>query len=251
MTANTMILRGRTIRVDDTGFVSLNDIHRAAGFSKNKRPAQWQRLPATNALIIATYERVVGKSHKGGIKISAVYRATSEGTWCHPILAAGYTGYLKPELEVEMREVWLRYKAADATLADEILDRATDEENEWAATRALGRVKRNEYTQALDQHGVGGFGYAACTNAVYGQLFNSTAKKLKEQKALPKSGNLRNAMSKDELVYIMMAETLAKGRIEEERPFGNGPCAKATKRSASFVRQAIDSDKADRQKPLA
>ena len=117
-------------------------------------------------------------------------------------------------------------------------------------TRALARVKRNEYTKTLDESGVEGFGYANCTNAVYGQLFDATAKKLKEQKALPKNGNLRNAMTKDELVYVMMAETLAKGRIEEEKPTGNGPCTKATKRSASFVRQAIDAEKKDRQKPL-
>ncbi|WP_372603052.1 hypothetical protein, partial [Actibacterium sp.] len=121
---------------------------------------------------------------------------------------------------------------------------------EWAATRALARVKRNEYTKILDERGVEGFGYASCTNAVYGQLFDATAKKLKEQKALPKNANLRNAMTKDELVYVMMAETLAKGRIEEEKPTGNGPCTKATKRSASFVRQAIDAEKKDRQKPL-
>lgn len=245
-----VILRGRKIRVDDNGFVSLNDIHRAGGFSKNKRPAHWQRLPTTNALIIATYERVVGKSHKGKFRTSDVYRATPEGTWAHPILAASYAGYLKPELEVEMREVWLRYKAADATLADDVLERASDLENEWAATRALARVKRNEYTKTLDEHGVEGFGYANCTNAVYGQLFDATAKRLKERKALPKNANLRNAMTKDELVYVMMAETLAKGRIEEEQPFGNGPCAKATKRSASFVRDAIDAEKKDRQKPL-
>jgi hypothetical protein len=244
-------LRGKLIRVDEEGFVSLNDIHRAAGFSANKRPAQWQRLPTTNPLIIATYERVVGKSHKGSFKTSTVYRATTAtGTWAHPILAAAYAGYLKPELEVEMREVWLRFKAADATLADEILERATDEENEWAASRAMGRVKRNEFTKTLNDHGVDGFGFASCTNAVYGQLFDATAKKMRDDRGLPKSASLRDAMSKDELVFVMMAETLAKGRIVEESPFGTGPCAQATKRSASFVRQAIDADKKDRQRPL-
>lgn len=248
--ATDLILRGRKINLDENGFVSLNDIHRSAGFSKNKRPAQWQRLPTTNSLIIATYERVVGKSHKGKMRVSDVYKTTATGSWAHPILAASYAGYLKPELEVEMKEIWLRYKSADATLADDVLERATDLENEWAATRALARVKRNEFTKTLDERGVEGFGYANCTNAVYGQLLDATAKKLKEQKAVPKSGNLRNAMTKDELVYVMMAETLAKGRIEEEAPAGNGPCAKATKRSASFVRQAIDAEKNDRQKPL-
>lgn len=148
-----LIFRGRKIRVDEDGFVSLNDIHAAAGFSKNKRPYDWQRLPTTNPLIIATYERVTGKSRKSKFRTSNVYKAVSGlGTWAHPILAAAYAGYLKPELEVEMREVWLRYRAADPTLADEVLERATDEQNEWAAVRALGRAKRNEYTKTLSEH---------------------------------------------------------------------------------------------------
>lgn len=254
MTANdahALMLRGRKIRIDEDGFVSLNDIHTAAGFTKNKRPHDWQRLPTTNPLIVATYERVTGKSRKSKFRTSDVYKVVSGlGTWAHPILAAAYAGYLKPELEVEMREVWLRYKSADAALADDILERASDEENEWAAVRALGRVKRNEYTKTLDAHGVEGFGYASCTNAVYEPLFDATAKKMREQRNLSKAANLRDSMSKDELVFVMMAETLAKGRIEDERPQGNSQCAKATRRSASFVRQAIEADKNDRQRPL-
>ena len=151
-------LRGKKIRVDSNGFVSLTDIHRAAGFKTTKRPYEWQRNPLTNLLILATYEKVTGKSRKG-YRMSDVYRATAEGTWAHPILAASYAGYLKPELEVEMREVWLRFKAADPTLADEVLQRATDEGNKWAATRALGRAKRNQFTETLKGHDVSGPGY--------------------------------------------------------------------------------------------
>lgn len=249
--ASELILRGRKIRVDENGFLSLNDIHESAGFSKNKRPYDWQRLPTTNPLIIATYERVTGKSRRSKFRTSDVYKVVSGlGTWAHPILAAAYAGYLKPELEVEMREVWLRYKAADPTLADEVLERATDDQNEWVAVRALGRVKRNEFTKTLDSHGVQGFGYAGCTNEVYKQLFDGTAADLKKQRELPSGANLRDKMTKDELVFVMMAETLAKGRIEDEAPQGNGPCAKAARRSASFVRQAIEMDRQDRQRPL-
>ncbi|MCA3797220.1 MAG: KilA-N domain-containing protein [Burkholderia sp.] len=141
-----LILRGRKVRIDADGFVCLNDIQRAAGYSVNRRPVDWYRLPTTGPLVIATWNRIVGKSHQSGkIRISDVYRAASGvngGTWAHPILAAAYAGYLKPELEVEMREVWLRYQAGDATLADEVLERAIDEGNEWAAVRALSRAKR-------------------------------------------------------------------------------------------------------------
>lgn len=247
-------LRGRSVRVDENGFVSLNDIYNVSGLRKKRVPYEWQRLESTQNLMIALHERITGKSRNSDFRTSRVYRAGAGargGSWAHPVLAAAYAGYLKPELEIEMREVWLRFKAADATLADEILERATDEENEWAASRAMGRVKRNEFTKTLNDHGVDGFGFASCTNAVYGQLFDATAKKMRDDRGLPKSASLRDAMSKDELVFVMMAETLAKGRIVEENPFGTGPCTQATKRSASFVRQAIDADKKDRQRPLA
>jgi hypothetical protein len=52
------------------------------------------------------------------------------------------------------------------------------------------------------------------------------------------------------LIFVVMAETLASERIEDENPVGNGPRAKATARSVSFVRQAIEVDRKDRQKNL-
>ncbi len=252
--ADEFSLRGKKIRVDADGFVSLNDIHRAAGFRANNRPVDWQRLDSTKSLILATYNRIVGKSHQSKFRTSDVYKAQSGangGTWAHPILAASYAGYLKPELEVEMREVWLRFKAADPTLADEVLQRATDEGNEWAATRALGRAKRNQFTETLKGHDVSGPGYGICTNAVYKEVLGGTKKAVLIARGLPEAANLRDKMSKDELVYVMMAETLARERIEDENPRGNTPCERATQRSASFVRQAIELDRKDRQRPLA
>lgn len=245
-------LRGNLIRVDAEGFVSLNDIHRAAGFSENKRPAQWQRLPTTNPLIIATYERVVGKSHKGSFKTSAVYRATTAtGTWAHPILAAAYAGYLKPELEVEMREVWLRYRSSDATLADEILQQATSEQNEWAARRAMGRSVRGAYTAELHERGViQSMHFAICTNETYSGLFGSPAKKLKEVRGLPKKANLRDHMSMKELAFLAASEALAVERMEDEDADGFPECKTATAKAAGAIRSAIDTDRQNRQRKL-
>jgi len=210
MTANTgeLILRGRNIRMNDEGFLSLNDIHRAAGFKKNNRPIDWFRLPTTPSLLIALHERIVGKSHHSKFKTSDVYRAASDangGTWAHPILAASYAGYLKPELEIEMKEVWLRYKSGDATLADEILEKANDEQNEWAATRALGRLTRNEFTATLKEHDVTKYGYGNATNAVYKEILGGTKKQVIKERGLPERSNLRDKLPKDDLVFVMMA----------------------------------------------
>lgn len=247
-----LVLRGRKVRVDELGFVSLNDIHRAAGFKVNKRPAQWQRLPTTNPLIIATYERVVGKSHKGTFRTSAVYRATTaEGTWAHPILAAAYAGYLSPELEVEMREIWLRFKSADPTLADEVMQRATAEQNEWVARRAMGRSVRGAYTAELHERGVTEpLHFAICTNETYSGLFGAPAKKLKDERGLAKSASLRDNMSMKELAFLAASEALAVERMEEEEADGFPECKTATAKAAGAIRSAIDNDRQSRQRKL-
>lgn len=250
---NIFLLRGKRIRVDVDGFVSLNDIHAVSGLRKKKVPYEWQRLPSTHDLMIALHERITGKSRNSEFRTSRVFRAgagASGGSWAHPILAAAYAGYLKPELEIEMKEVWLRYRAADATLADDILQRANTEQNEWAGVRALSRSTRNEYTKTLSDHGVQGLGFAICTDAIYTILLDGTARQLKARKGVPQKANLRDAMSKDELVFVMAAETMSRRRIEGEKPFGNGPCETATKRSTAYLRAAIDEDRRDTQEPL-
>jgi hypothetical protein len=63
--------------------------------------------------------------------------------FAHPILACAYAGYLSPELEVEIGDVWLRYRAGDPTLADEVLERTSPEANLWVASRAEARAIRN------------------------------------------------------------------------------------------------------------
>lgn len=248
-----LILRGKKIQVDADGFVSLNDIYNVSGLRKKRVPYEWQRLPSTQELIVALHERITGKSRNSDFRTSRVYKSASGangGSWAHPVLAAAYAGYLKPELEIEMREVWLRYRANDATLADDILQRATDDQNEWAGARAISRAKRNEFTKTLSQHGVDGFGFANCTDAVYTSILDGTAKQTKERRGLSRKSNLRDAMSKDELVFVMMAETLARIRIEGEKPFGNSPCETATKRSAGRLRATIEEDRKDVQRKL-
>lgn len=244
------VLRGRSIRVNSEGFVSLNDIHRAAGFKTTKRPYDWQRNPSTNPLIIATYERVTGKSRKG-YRMSDVYRPTAEGTWAHPILAASYAGYLKPELEVEILEIWLRYKSADPKLADEVLQRATSEQNEWAARRAMGRSVRGAYTNELHIRGVNEpLQFAICTNETYLGIFGSPAKKLKESRGIPKGASLRDHMSMKELAFLAASEALAVERMEEEDADGFPECKTATAKAAGAIRFAIDADRQDRQRKL-
>jgi hypothetical protein len=248
----SLVVRGRSIRVDANGLVSLTDIWSAAGFKVNQRPAQWWRLPSSVKLTAALMERLglVGKSHKSKkITTSSVYYSSkASGTFAHPVLACAYAGYLNPKLEVEVREVWLRYRAGDAVLADEILSRASPEANEWAGVRAIGRATRTKYTSTLKTHGVEApVDYAICTNETYIALFDLPAADLKRQKGLAKAENLRDSMDTKDLSFVAAAEALATERIEETDCRGTPQCKGATRSSARYIREAIERDRADRK----
>jgi len=246
---STFVIRDSSVKVDDNGLVSLTDIWKLAGSPKSKKPADWLRLPNTLNLSGTLLSRIVGKSHKSQEKrIKSVhYSAGVNGSFAHPILACAYAGYLSAKLEIEVREVWLRYKSADATLADEILSEASPEANEWAGTRALSRATRNRFTNTLQRHGVSnGLDYAICTNETYAALFGAPAKQLKKDRKV--IGSLRDAMSVTELSYIMASESLASERIEDTESRGRLECQESTRKSATFIKEAIEKDRASRRR---
>lgn len=244
------VIRGRTIRVDANGLVCLNDIHTAAGFSVNQKPAQWRRLPMVVQLTAVLMERIMGISHNSKISVQTVIYATggtNGATYADVRLALAYAEYLNPKLALEVREIFLRYKAADARLADDILERASPEDNEWAGTRAIGRTVRSRFTKTLQNHGAIGRDYGRITNAIYTNLFNRNAQQLKSSRSVGRNGALRDNMTTPELAYVMASEALSSERIEEERCDGGTECLVATNKSARFIRIAIESDRADRR----
>jgi hypothetical protein len=244
-------VRGNTIRVDENGLICLNDIHRASGFKTDLRPSAWRDNASTGPIQFAVMEKLTGKSgHWSKAEWRrAIYvsRGENAGVYADIRLALAYAEYLNPKLALEVKEVFLRYKAGDATLADEVLQRAAPEANEWAGTRALGRSVRNQYTAALRDHGVQGKDYGACTNTLYKVLFDKNASALKKAKGLAAKATLRDSMSNTELVFIMAGETLSTERIREEECDGGEACRLATSKSARFIRSAIDADRMDRK----
>lgn len=253
MAGNCLTLRGRKVRVDDKGLVSLDDIFSLANKPNGKSPFAWYRGSGRGAFVLAAHSRV-GGAEDGKIRISDVLRMGSVengGWWAHPIIAASYAGHLNPALEVEVHEVWLRYKSGDETLADEVRHNASKKKDRWSETRRLGVDRRKDFTASLSDHGVvDGKDYARCTNAAYRSLFGATASVLKAQRKVPARSSLRDRMSTAELSYLAAAETLAAERIEDENPHGPDACAKATSKSSDRIRGAIEADRADRTRSL-
>lgn len=252
-TVTDLVVRGRAVRFDENGLACLSDIWKAAGYTKNRTPAQWQRLPTTNRKIERVLELIVGKSHnytkEDMRRVYRAYRGANGGTYADVRLALDYAEYLNPKLAIEVKEVFLRYKAADPTLADDIMQRADAEANEWMAKRSISRAARLGYTATLKEHGVSEPGhYAECTNATYRGVFGQTAAQIRKAKAA--KGPLRDAFNLRELATITFAEVMSSDRIEEEDCQGFIECRTATSRVATAVRTMIDSEKKDRQKRL-
>lgn len=252
---NPLKIRGRVIRVDENGLCCLNDIWSAAGFTKNKRPNDWQRLMTTNPRIMRVLALITGKSRnydKADMhRVIRTRRGADGGTYADMRLALDYAEYLHPALAIEVKEVYLRFKAADPTLADDIMERSDAAANEWMAKRSLARAGRIGYTAALKQHGVAEpKHYAECTNATYQGLFGKTAKQLKTAKSLKPSASLRDSMDLKELTTVAFAEVLSTDRIEEEDCRGFAECHRATSRVAGAVSKMIQGEKMDRQKRL-
>lgn len=248
-----VILRGHTVSEDEFGRWNLNDIWELAKAPNSKLPKEWTKKPTTKRLVTELQKKVTNRRLKENLtNIPVLYAKRgrgNDGTFAHPVLAAAYAGYLSPKLEIETREVWLRFRSGDATLADEILQKASPEANEWAAKRAIGRAVRGLYTAELDKRGVVEPGhFAICTNTTYKGLFGKTASELRLERNV--SGTPRDAMSISELAFLAASEALSVERMEDENASGYMDCRDATSKAASAIRTAIETDRKSRTKRI-
>lgn len=245
-----LTIRGRPINEDEHGRICLDDLWLAASAKPSKKPSYWRIGQAARSLMGALAEKIRNSGNKAGGDLPDVIAAKpgrgNKGTFAHPILAAAYAGYLSPALEVEVREVWLRYRAGDATLADDILQRASAEANHWAGVRALARSNRVSFTDTLKAHGVVERGYMECTEATYEKLLGGRSWQIRQERGWPAKANLRDRLRSEELSYVKAAESLIAERIVDEQRQGNADCREAAMIGASAIRSAVEADRQSR-----
>jgi hypothetical protein len=222
----------------------------AAGMSEGKlEPKKWAQAP---------HEKTSGSSGRASVsggpgrpfidfvaetlKVNAadVLKATrgkGGGTYAHWQIALAYAKYLSPELHMQVNEIYLRAKSGDVTLADEIADKASPEQQEWLAKRVNSKVARHRLTSTLATHGVSGRGFGDCTNSTYKGLFNGTKKEICAAAGVEykKGKSLRDVMSIEDLIAVSMAEMVAAKQIDKFNVRGDAPCADECLRSARKV----------------
>jgi hypothetical protein len=251
-----LIIWGKTIREDAHGNLNLTDIWHLAAAPSTKTPPLWRQLPTTDEYISAV-ARNIGKSYVKGKNDakSVIYSKVGKGggTFAHFLVALAYGEYLAPDLAVDIKATYARYRTGDLTLVDEIIAKAdivekADAARKFQDTRDISKLIRNQYETTLASHGAAKY-IGQCTNAIYEVLLGGTKKQIALQRNLPATANLRDNLQIGELLQTMNTEFMASERIEDLNLQGKGPCLQASRRSATIVKEAFDRERRDRRDP--
>lgn len=227
-------INGFPVRQDSEGRISLTDLFQIAqseGLADGKRnPSDWSREAGSQFIEFAAK---LLNTRKTGIYKST--RGKGGGTFAHIQIALSYAEYLSPQFQVQVNDVYLRAKSGDVSLAEEIFDKATLEDQQKHAKRVATKVNRNLLTSTLSRHQVHGKGYADCTNAIYLPVIGGTAAAVREQRGLKAGSNLRDAMDLEELCRTELAEIIARKNIDQKNMQGNAACQSECYRAGMAV----------------
>lgn len=101
-----MKINGTDIKVDTNGLYRLNDLHKASGFGREKRPAEWARYEHAKALINEVSTRgVISRTPQ----FTVVQGGLRQGTWGNKLIALSYAAWLDVKFHIEVFTVFEQY----------------------------------------------------------------------------------------------------------------------------------------------
>jgi hypothetical protein len=242
-----LIIRGQRVTEDEHGNICLNDMWALAGSPENARPADWHRAKRVSNLGRALAKRMVEILHYSTEKAEksihyVVGRGRNARTYAHPVLALDFAEYLDPAIGVDVREVFLRYKAHDLTLAVEIMGAVTAQaeyDTERVALRqslkehnkmAVGMAKELGATNFEAYNGSGLFGLYAMTRA-----------QLLKHKGLPPDSSHLDHAGHEELAANYFKATQAIAKMKRDGNKGQAAANEAHLQVAQAIRGTIAS----------
>lgn len=229
-----------TIRVTPDGQPSVFDMIRVLGGQKNPRDV-WRRL-------LESHSEVVGKCYYlkfpgPGQRETPVARTKEDAYYILGLLP----GTVGKKYREDAARLFVAFLEDPATLAGEISDRLSPQEQERLEARLNGKRTRFPFTDSLKDAGVHGHGYGRCTNAIYEPVLGADATALKERVAesaglVAARVNPRDHMTIRELRDIETAERIATGQVKRSEAYGNRQVEQVVRRSAEYTRMLLDGE---------
>jgi hypothetical protein len=143
-------------------------------------------------------------------------------TFAHPVLALDYAEYLEPALGVEIREIFLRYRANDISLANDILDRVAEqvqEDERRVHIRGEITARNKDLAGEGKRAGCSGWEYAELHNAGYRGLYNGLDEDgIHRLKRLTKNQKILDHMTAAEGAANLFRITQAKLAMQTKKP---------------------------------
>ncbi|WP_072389483.1 KilA-N domain-containing protein [Hyphomicrobium sp. CS1BSMeth3] len=229
MTAESydLTVLNKRIGTDSNGNICLNDLWSVVDEPANKRPNDWNRGKRAKALQVALEGRITENFRNSGKAeaISTYYvsgRGRASKTYAHPVLALDYAEYLDPRIGVEVREVFLRYRADDISLANDILDRIAEQAREDEMRlhiRGEITLRNKELAGEGKKAGCQGWEYAELHNSGYRGLYSGLDEGgIHRLKKLTKHQKILDHMTAAEGAANLFRITQAKLAMEAKRP---------------------------------
>lgn len=241
-----LVVRGTPVASDELGNICLNDLWRLAGSPENKRARDWYRGKRARALEAALQERIVEISHKPAKEVTGTtYYTNGRGggakTYAHPVLALDFAEYLDPAIGVEVRNIFLRFKAKDVSLAEEILG-AFEEQSEYDTERVKLRdlVKQHNKLSAGAAKGAEVKQFSAYNGAGLAGLYGGMTKaQVLKHKVLPPDAHHLDHAGHEELAANYFKATQAFAKLKREGIKGQAAAEEAHRAVGAVVRETI------------
>jgi hypothetical protein len=238
-------LNGISVQLDQE-FISLNKLWEMAGSPENQNPYEWSRLPQTNKLISQMLTEQ-GFQNAEKSRIIKSKRGKGGGTAAHWKLALDYAGYLSPALKSQFYN-WVKERIEEESNPELAYNRGRERavkgfqkrghDKQWIQQRIEGMETRARFTDTLKDHGVNApYEYAVCTNEIYKPLLGGTAKEIKQQRDIT---DLRDGLSRVELMAVGLAEALASEKMENTNANGFSKCRNICTDSSKRVNRVFE-----------
>jgi KilA-N domain len=241
-----IILRGTLVATDDKGNVCLNDLWKLAGAPENRRARDWYPSKRAKAIDMALRVRI-GEIFPNSTKVdaSSTYYTVGRGvkalTFAHPVLALDYAEYLNPDLAVDVRETFLRYRANDVTLALEIVEGMAEQVEYDDLRIKLRRLVKDHNKMSVGAAQAAGVkNFEAYNGAGLSGLYGGLTKaELLSHKGLPEDADRLEHAGHEELAANYFKATQAIAKLKRDNINGQVAANEAHREVGEAVRETI------------